>query len=113
MTPTAHAFSMDEAAVALAGAALLINATSVGLDDEADLDLPWSVLPDQAVAMDMVYGRRTEFMEAAEGRGLRTVDGLDMLIGQAIPSFEHFFGRPPPEGVDVRALALAWLEKSA
>jgi len=113
MTPTAHAFSMGDAAAALAGAALLINATSVGLDDETDLDLPWTVLPDRAVAMDMVYGRRTEFMEAAEGRGLRTVDGLDMLIGQAISSFEHFFGRPPPEGVDVRALALAWLEKSA
>jgi shikimate dehydrogenase len=113
MTPTAHAFGLDEAQTALSGAALLINATSVGLDDEAELDLPWAVLPAKAVAMDMVYGRRTEFLEAAEARGLKTIDGLDMLIGQAIPSFEHFFGQPPPAEVDVRALALAHLEKTA
>lgn len=113
MSPVGHAFGMDEVAGALAGAALVINATSVGLDADTALDLPWSALPDAAVAMDMVYGHQTEFLTAAGDRGLRTVDGLDMLIGQAIPSFEMFFGQPPPESVDVRALALAHLEKTA
>jgi shikimate dehydrogenase len=92
---------------------VVINATSVGLAADAALDLPWGALPDQAVAMDMVYGRKTAFLAAAEARGFRTVDGLDMLIGQAIPSFEMFFGQTPPASVDVRALALAHLEKKA
>jgi shikimate dehydrogenase len=57
--------------------------------------------------MDMTYRPlRTAFLAAAEGRGLRTVDGLDMLIGQAIPSFEAFFGQPPPAGADVRGRVL-------
>lgn len=111
--PTGRAFALDAAAKALSDAAVVINATSVGLAADAALDLPWAALPDQAVAMDMVYGRRTAFLEAAELRGLRTVDGLDMLIGQAIPSFERFFGQPPPPGVDVRALALAHMEAKA
>ena len=44
--------------------------------------------------------------EAAATCGLQTVDGLDMLIGQAIPSYAAFFGQPPPAGLDVRALVL-------
>jgi tetratricopeptide (TPR) repeat protein len=53
------------------------------------------------------------FLDRAKARGLRTVDGLEMLIRQAVPSFEAFFGQPPPEGVDVRKLCLEALEKSA
>jgi shikimate dehydrogenase len=113
MAPSGRAFALDDAASALAGAVVVINATSVGLAADAALDLPWGALPDQAVAMDMVYGRKTAFLAAAEARGFRTVDGLDMLIGQAIPSFEMFFGQTPPASVDVRALALAHLEKKA
>ena len=60
--------------------------------------------------MDMVYRPvRTAFLEAGHARGLRTVDGLAMLIGQARPSFERFFGRRPP-AINVRALAVAALE---
>jgi shikimate dehydrogenase len=57
--------------------------------------------------MDMTYKPlRTPFLVAAAARGLVTVDGLDMLIGQAMPAFEAFFGQPPPAGLDVRALVL-------
>ena len=57
--------------------------------------------------MDMTYKPlRTPFLEAAATCGLQTVDGLDMLIGQAIPSYAAFFGQPPPAGLDVRALVL-------
>jgi shikimate dehydrogenase len=41
------------------------------------------------------------------------VDGLEMLLRQAVPSFESFFGVAPPAGVDVRALALAQLGEAA
>ena len=47
----------------------------------------------------------TEFLDRAAQRGHPTVDGLEMLIGQARPSFEALFGRPPPD-IDVRAVAL-------
>ena len=43
---------------------------------------------------------------APEGLGRQTVDGLAMLIGQAVPSFEAFYGQAPPASVDVRALAI-------
>ena len=57
----------------------------------------------------MVYHPlRTEFLDRAAKAGLITVDGLAMLIGQAAPSFEAFFGAPPP-AIDVRALCLAAL----
>ena len=60
--------------------------------------------------MDMVYTPlRTAFLAKAEGVGFRTVDGLDMLIGQSIPSFAALFGRPPPVELDARALLLAAL----
>ena len=57
--------------------------------------------------MDMVYKPLiTPFLAKAQAEGRRTVDGLAMLIGQAVPSFTAFFGVAPPAGVDVRALAL-------
>ena len=54
---------------------------------------------------------KTALLQAAEARGLPTVDGLSMLINQARPSFEAFFGQAPP-ALDVRALALSALEAS-
>ena len=50
---------------------------------------------------------------AEQARGLRTVDGLEMLIRQAVPSFEAFFGVAPPVDVDVRALALKSIGETA
>jgi shikimate dehydrogenase len=105
--PGVQAFPLDKVGEAMAGAGALINATAAGLGESAGLDLPLDRLPASAVVMDMVYKPlRTGLLQAADSRGLRTVDGLAMLIGQAIPSFEAFFGRPPPQDVDVRALAL-------
>ncbi|MGH6911316.1 MAG: shikimate dehydrogenase, partial [Phenylobacterium sp.] len=63
------------------------------------------------VIMDMVYKPiETPFLHWAKSLNRRTVDGLAMLIGQAAPSFGAFYGRPPPSGVSVRALALKALE---
>ena len=56
--------------------------------------------------MDMVYKPLiTRFLDRAAAAGHPTVDGLEMLIGQARPSFEAFFGIAPPE-IDVRRVAL-------
>jgi shikimate dehydrogenase len=60
--------------------------------------------------MDMVYRPlETPLLRRARAAGHRTADGLAMLIAQARPSYEAFFGHAPPEGVDVRGLCEAEL----
>ena len=106
----ARAVSLADGWNARREAAVVINATPLGLDGGIKGEQTIDDLPADCVVMDMVYRPlRTELIAQAEARGLRTVDGLQMLIGQAIPSFQSLFGRPPPP-IDVRALALAVLE---
>ena len=101
------AWPLDDVARAFAGAGAVINATSAGLASESQLAVPLEATPETAVVMDMVYKPLvTPFLTQAQALGHRTVDGLAMLIGQAGPAFEAFYGRPPPPGVDARALAL-------
>ncbi|MGB3847921.1 MAG: shikimate dehydrogenase [Sphingopyxis sp.] len=91
-------------------AALLVNSSSLGMTGQPPLDLDLSPLPAGAIVYDLVYSPlRTGLLQAAEARGLDTVDGLDMLIGQAALAFELFFGAAPPEGRDdeLRALLTA------
>jgi shikimate dehydrogenase len=96
---------------ALQGAVAVINATSAGLTDGQALDVPLAATPADCVVMDMVYKPLvTPLLAQARALGRPTVDGLAMLIGQARPSFEAFYGAPPPSGVDVRALALKALK---
>ena len=103
----ATAFALNEAAKAFEGAIAVVNATSAGLSGSPALDLPLEATPSAAVIMDMVYKPlKTPFLAQAEGLGRQTVDGLAMLIGQAVPSFEAFYGQAPLQSVDVRALAL-------
>ena len=105
--PGVRAFGFDEAEAAFQGAAAVINATSAGLAGGEALNPPLAATPTTCVVMDMVYKPLlTPFLRQAQGLGRRTVDGLAMLIGQARPSFEAFYGQPPPADVDVRALAL-------
>ncbi len=88
-------------------ATCIINATSAGLADGDALDVPLDLTPRGAVIMDMVYKPlETPFLKQARTLGRPTVDGLEMLIRQAIPAFEAFFGEAPPAVVDVRFLAL-------
>lgn len=98
---------LGDIGAALGGAKAVINATSAGFSGAGTLEIPWEALPSDAVVMDMVYKPLvTPLMAEAEARGHRIVDGLEMLVQQAAPSFEAFFGQPPPPGVDVRALCL-------
>lgn len=85
---------------ALGEARLVVNALSV----PPEIDV--RALRTGAVLMDMTYRPLlTPFLAAGRARGLTTVDGLAMLIGQARPSFQAMFGLEPP-AADVRALAL-------
>ena len=101
------AFDLADAASAFNGAVAVINATSAELNGGVGLNAPLEATPDTCVVMDMVYQPlETPFLHWAKSLGRPTVDGLAMLIGQAAPSFEAFYGQPPPAGVHVRALAL-------
>jgi len=75
---------------------LLINTTPLGLPGFGPVDFELKGLPGAAIVYDLVYGReKTNFLKAAEARGLETADGLGMLIFQAIPAFETWFGKRP------------------
>jgi shikimate dehydrogenase len=65
------------------------------------LEIDLSRLPDTALVYDLVYAPlETPLLKSARQRELETVDGLDMLIGQAALAFELFFGKPPPAGLE-------------
>ncbi|MBN8551521.1 MAG: shikimate dehydrogenase [Caulobacterales bacterium] len=103
--PGVSAWSLDQLGSAVAGASMLINAAS----QIASPDL--SAMARGALVMDMTYRPlQTPLLEAAQASGLRTVDGLAMLIGQARPSFLALFGCEAPD-VDVRSLCLRALEQ--
>jgi shikimate dehydrogenase len=99
-------YPLENSAEALAGSMLIVHATPQGQDGGAAPPIPLEAAPNTALVMDMVYRPPlTALLDRAAGLGHPTVDGLAMLIGQAIPSFETLFGEQPP-AVDVRALAL-------
>lgn len=111
--PKVRSFPLEAAADAFAGVSALINATSAGLLD-ASLDLPLEATPADVVVMDMTYKPLvTPLLARAKALDRRTVDGLEMLIRQAEPSFEAFFGQPVPAAVDVRGLCLATIGEPA
>jgi shikimate dehydrogenase len=105
--PKVTALPWSHAAGALQPSTAVINATAAGLGGGEGPDAPLELTQREAVVMDMVYKPlETAFLAQARALGRRTVDGLEMLVRQAEPSFEAFFGRPPPAEVDARALAL-------
>lgn len=89
----------------LDGAALLVNTTSNGMVGQPPLDLRLDVLPRTAVVNDIVYAPlETPLLAAARARGNVAVDGLGMLIEQARPGFQAWFGIMPEVTPDVRAM---------
>lgn len=102
--------SVQSLAAPLPPVALLVNATQLGMTGQLPLDLDLAPLPDDAIVYDAVYTPlETPLLAAAAARGLATIDGLEMLIGQAALAFELFFGAEPPRGQDdeLRALLTA------
>lgn len=85
----------------LPAAALLINASPLGMMGQPPLVLDLDPLPADALVYDLVYAPlETALLAAASARGLETVDGLDMLVGQAALAFELFFGVAPDRTAD-------------
>lgn len=92
----------------LEGAALLANTTTLGMKDQRPLDLDISALPADAVVNDIVYAPlETDLLARARARGNPVVDGLGMLLHQARPGFEAWFGRMPDVTQDLRAHVLS------
>ena len=92
---------------ALEGAGLLVNTTSLGMTGHAPLEIALDALPAEAVVTDIVYSPlETGLLAAARARGLVAVDGLGMLLHQARPAFEAWFGIDPTVDGDLRAAVL-------
>jgi len=89
---------------------LVVNTTPLGMKGQPPLALDFSHVPPGSVVYDIVYAPlETPLLADARRHGLRTIDGLHMLIGQAAAAFERFFGRPAPRGADeeLRAMLVA------
>ena len=89
---------------AVRGADLLVNTTSVGLEHEGidpDLSpLPPGLLPNQGMVCDLIYRpEKTRLLKDAEGEGLKTQNGVPMLVYQGAASFRAWTGRDAPVGV--------------
>jgi shikimate dehydrogenase len=97
----------ESRADALADAALLVNTTTLGMQGHAPLELDLSRLPKSAVVTDIVYTPlQTPLLRDAAARGNQTVDGLGMLLYQAQPGFEKWFGVRPDVDEALRRFVL-------
>jgi shikimate dehydrogenase len=91
---------------------LLVNTTSLGMHGQPALEIDVGRLPAHAVVADLVYvPLQTPLLAAAQARGLKTADGLGMLLHQAVRGFELWFGQRPQVTPELRALIEADLTK--
>lgn len=111
---TVHAHSMDALLEVSTGCGLFVNTTSLGMDGTDAPFIDFSPLNANAVVTDIVYvPLKTPILEMAEKQGFATVDGLGMLLHQARPGFETWFGRKPEVTEDLRSLIIADMERHA
>jgi shikimate dehydrogenase len=100
----------EQRGIALSGASLLVNTTSLGMAGAPALDLALDALPADAAVNDIVYTPlETPLLAAARRRGNRAVDGLGMLMHQGRPGFAAWFGIEPEVTPELRARMLATL----
>jgi shikimate dehydrogenase len=98
----------DEITAVLLKAGLLVNTTSLGMRGQPALALDIGLLPPNAIVADLVYvPLETALLKAARARGLKTADGLGMLLHQAVRGFELWFGQRPQVTPELRALVEA------
>ena len=92
----------------LSVADLLVNTTSLGMEGQPRLDLDVRALRLNTMVCDIVYSPlETELLRNARLQGLRTVGGLGMLLHQAVPGFDHWFGVRPVVTPELRAIVEA------
>ena len=103
-----QAIAWDTINEVLPRAGLLVNTTSLGMRGQPALELDIGLLPSSAIVADLVYvPLETALLKAARERGLKTADGLGMLLHQAVRGFELWFGQRPEVTSELRALAEA------
>jgi len=98
----------EKRSAALRDATLLVNTTTLGMTGAPPLELDLSRLPREAVVNDIVYvPLETQLLAGARARGNPVVDGLGMLLHQARPGFEKWFGVRPAVDAELRAFVLS------
>lgn len=103
--PPLRALPWSDLQAALAGSGLLVNTTSLGMAGQPALDIDLAPLPREALVTDIVYvPLETPLLALARERGHPIVDGLGMLLYQAVPGFERWFGVRPNVTAGLRAL---------
>jgi shikimate dehydrogenase len=96
----------------LAEAGILVNTTSLGMEGQPPLAIELAPARDDALVTDLVYvPLETPLLARARGRGLKTVDGVGMLLHQAVPGFERWFGKRPKVSHALRATVLATMDR--
>jgi len=101
-------FDWSERHAALEGAAMLVNTTNQGMYGQPALDIQLDALPNSALVSDLIYiPLETPLLAAARARGNVTTNGLGMLLNQAIPAFEAWFGVKPEITEELRQAVLA------
>jgi shikimate dehydrogenase len=112
--PPLSAIEWEDRHRALAGATMLVNTTSQGMVGQSPLDLMLDALPTIALVCDIVYvPLETPLLTAARRRGNPTVDGLGMLLHQARPAWQAWFGIEPEVTPELRALIEATFTASS
>jgi shikimate dehydrogenase len=100
-------FDWVQAGDMLEGATTVVNTTALGMEGKPELRVPLDALSRDALVTDLVYRPLvTPFLRTAAAMGCRTVDGLGMLLHQAVPGFERWFGRRPEVDAATRAAVL-------
>jgi shikimate dehydrogenase len=110
--PKVHAAPIAALAERIVGVDLFVNTTSLGMDDDSSIDIDFSAMAPTGLVTDIVYvPLMTPFLIKAQKQGMRIADGLGMLLHQAVPGFEKWFGRRPVVTADLRAKIVADLGK--
>ena len=111
LVPGGRARALSVLPQVLRDARVLVNTTSLGMKGQPRLDIDLTPLPRHALVNDVVYvPLETELLAAARARGNPVVDGLGMLLHQAVPGFNRWFGKRPAVTPELRALVVASLQ---
>lgn len=106
--PTLEAKPWEERIDCPSWAKLIVNTTTIGMKGKGDLGLDFTKAREDCVVADIVYvPLETKLLRAAHDRGLATVDGLGMLLHQAVPGFERWFGVRPEVTPELRQRLVA------
>jgi shikimate dehydrogenase len=106
--PPARAFGFESLARVLEGAGLVVNTSTLGMAGAPALDIDLSAIGLNATVSDIVYHPlETDLLRQAKEGGWKTVDGLGMLLHQAVPGFEKWFGLRPEVSPGLRERVLA------